>query len=605
MIGDTFVNKKMPSCAISHRTKTGLFTWTLMSLMYRKVVGFNRRHMYRGIKAGSFVLSLLLTLTFLRSQCDEAGGIPDDSPVYMLAVLSYVGDRRRWNCTPVRITYRISVCGLFYVPSSCCKIVFIAALLLLGGDIESNPGPIAGSGSNDSSDNENTRNEKFLDKVCAAMNDLAMKVDGLTARVGGLEQSNNANCEKIGLRLESVEKTITTRVADLELNQEALGATVKTWESKAGKLQSHCQSLEEENSILREKVNSLTEKCDYIENQSRRNNLLFSGIESCPGETWEQCEEKVREVMSEGMGIKDKVEIERAHRVGKGDGIIVQFLSYKQKANILYRASTLKNSVKFKQVFVREDFSFEVRKKRGALRETARVLRDKGQKSKLRYDKLVTSESVYTYDMERGEVKRTVRGKQRQVLEEVEMREELSDAGGAVGGRPSDDWNFDPFGFDTYTHLTPMSSRRHNPNEDISHRQGAEYENRDVTDNRYTDDNRSRDARPASGFLRPASRSPIQSRLRSANRPSVSDATQPNTTLVVQGSRKPIDMNGKQTNTLQKWVKPGPKQTNAGVDSGGNTEQNRGQGNQLTKGNTPGVERGEDRGRDGSTNTNK
>eukprot|EP00745_Piridium_sociabile_P015924 TRINITY_DN2374_c0_g1_i10.p2 TRINITY_DN2374_c0_g1~~TRINITY_DN2374_c0_g1_i10.p2 ORF type:complete len:530 (+),score=95.71 TRINITY_DN2374_c0_g1_i10:115-1704(+) len=59
----------MPSCAIQHRVTTGVFTWTLIFLLYRKAASFNRRRKYRGWCAdrqtltftlASLTLSLLL-----------------------------------------------------------------------------------------------------------------------------------------------------------------------------------------------------------------------------------------------------------------------------------------------------------------------------------------------------------------------------------------------------------------------------------------------------------------------------------------------------------------------------------------------------------------
>ena len=45
-------------------------------------------------------------------------------------------------------------------------------------------------------------------------------------------------------------------------------------------LQSECQALRSDNQDIRGTVNYLTEKCDYMENQSRRNNLVFTGFAS-------------------------------------------------------------------------------------------------------------------------------------------------------------------------------------------------------------------------------------------------------------------------------------------------------------------------------------
>ena len=65
-------------------------------------------------------------------------------------------------------------------------------------------------------------------------------------------------------------------------------------------------------------VGVLGSKCDSLENQSRRNNLLFFGFPAVPAGTehWDECERKVKEASKEGMGITEDILIERAHRSG-------------------------------------------------------------------------------------------------------------------------------------------------------------------------------------------------------------------------------------------------------------------------------------------------
>ena len=47
----------------------------------------------------------------------------------------------------------------------------------------------------------------------------------------------------------------------------------------------------------------LASRVDYLENQSRRNNLVFYEIEGDAWETWEKSEEKVRKLVKEKLGI--------------------------------------------------------------------------------------------------------------------------------------------------------------------------------------------------------------------------------------------------------------------------------------------------------------
>ena len=58
---------------------------------------------------------------------------------------------------------------------------------------------------------------------------------------------------------------------------------------------------------------SHSHKMEYLENQSRRNNICVNGIPESDNETWEDAEVKVKRTIKDNLGIK--VDIERAHRV--------------------------------------------------------------------------------------------------------------------------------------------------------------------------------------------------------------------------------------------------------------------------------------------------
>ncbi|KAL7374361.1 hypothetical protein ABVT39_027177 [Epinephelus coioides] len=59
---------------------------------------------------------------------------------------------------------------------------------------------------------------------------------------------------------------------------------------------------------------------DYLENQSRRNNLVFTGIKESPNETWASSENKVRSIITTNLNLDaNSMAIERAHRTGKLD----------------------------------------------------------------------------------------------------------------------------------------------------------------------------------------------------------------------------------------------------------------------------------------------
>ena len=119
------------------------------------------------------------------------------------------------------------------------------------------------------------------------------------------------------------------------------------------------------------KIEALVDKVDDLENRSRRNNLLFEGIDedNFRRETWKQAEEKLQDIISNNLEINDELPIERAHRVGKkrDDGkpwpIAAKFLNYKDREKVLQARKKLKGS----KIVIREDISDKVKAKQKEL----------------------------------------------------------------------------------------------------------------------------------------------------------------------------------------------------------------------------------------------
>ena len=64
-------------------------------------------------------------------------------------------------------------------------------------------------------------------------------------------------------------------------------------------------------------VDFYCDKMEYLENQSRRNNIRIDGIPEEPNETWEDTESKAKVALESKLNLPFKVEIERTHRTGK------------------------------------------------------------------------------------------------------------------------------------------------------------------------------------------------------------------------------------------------------------------------------------------------
>lgn len=176
--------------------------------------------------------------------------------------------------------------------------------------------------------------------------------------------------------LEQKVTELTNKIKQVEDNVASvlpLKAEVARLVNCSGKLSTACTNLQDYQ--------------DDLDNRSRRNNLIFFGIEDNQNETWAESESKILSFCSEKLQVPIASEaIERAHRLGryteaKNRPLIVKFLSFKDKQRVLTVTARLKGS----QFAISEDYSNKVRLQRQKLIQFAR---QRGGNFKLNFNKL-------------------------------------------------------------------------------------------------------------------------------------------------------------------------------------------------------------------------
>ena len=135
------------------------------------------------------------------------------------------------------------------------------------------------------------------------------------------------------------------------------------------------------------------EKVIDLEDRSRRNNLRIDGLPENQKETWDDTEEKVKQLFKEKLLINKDIEIDRAHRTGrtqagKSRSIVLRCLRFKDKELILRMANKLKDT----GIYINEDFSVETLHTRKELFQKAKEYRSKGMGAKVTAGKLITWE---------------------------------------------------------------------------------------------------------------------------------------------------------------------------------------------------------------------
>ena len=110
---------------------------------------------------------------------------------------------------------------------------------------------------------------------------------------------------------------------------------------------------------------NVEQKLIDLDDRSRRNDLIGDGILEIAEISWEDCEEKLQQLLPEKLGLEFPTEIERAYRMSSrqnnmnnGDNprtIMCILLRYKDKIKFLQKVNKLKET----NIFVNKNFSRE------------------------------------------------------------------------------------------------------------------------------------------------------------------------------------------------------------------------------------------------------
>ena len=256
--------------------------------------------------------------------------------------------------------------------------------LILSNDVELNPGP-------DYATKQDIK--EMNDRLDIVINGIATvnkqwsavheQVSGIEARLAENEKQVNGDHEEI--------KSLSQKIGFLE---ESLNKTKEKLER-----------AEEQNKKMKRELNDM-------EDRNKRNNLIFAGIPGDTKETWQESENKVKDIMRNKMKLDvNGIEIERAHRIPNGPTqngtkpIVVMFAKYKDKEKVMSKTNTLKGT----NIYVNQDYCKSTRDIHKILREKRNEIKDYVKNAVVRYKKLVVTDedgnvSVFEYNEDEKEV---------------------------------------------------------------------------------------------------------------------------------------------------------------------------------------------------------
>lgn len=146
---------------------------------------------------------------------------------------------------------------------------------------------------------------------------------------------------------------------------------------------------EEKHEKLKEKIENQEKRIYFLEKQARQRNIVFFGIEE-KETSYDNLQKNISNFIKERFTINiEPRDIQEVKRIGKlGDRprpIIVTFSTLGMKINIFKKNRVLKDT----QYYIKEDYPQQVLEKRRELQEQVKLEREKGNKVRIKYDKLV------------------------------------------------------------------------------------------------------------------------------------------------------------------------------------------------------------------------
>ena len=202
---------------------------------------------------------------------------------------------------------------------------------------------------------------------------------------------------------------MTTQNHDVMREVGTINRKIDGLTKKVNDLQSENETLKRENSKMQKQLNSVISKLDYIEGQSRRNNVRITGLHGRIDEEWATTEQKVRSFITNELDMQEldqkkvqvgKVDIDRAHRIKSSDQnkctVIVKFNRFKDREAVLKKASEILDNDS--PYTVRQDLTQRVKKHRRELGKEMIAAKARGQQARIKFDKLEVDGDLYRYD---------------------------------------------------------------------------------------------------------------------------------------------------------------------------------------------------------------
>ncbi|KAK3890961.1 hypothetical protein Pcinc_005128 [Petrolisthes cinctipes] len=208
--------------------------------------------------------------------------------------------------------------------------------------------------------------------------------------------------------MDTVVKQMNDRIMKLESTVSDLTTSLQFSQREIDDLKSTIKELGKEKQFIKVKMDqqaavinsskseivSLGERCNYMEDYSRRNNIRISGVEEpSSGETWEHTAATVLSLLDDKLQLPG-VEMERAHRVGQRRDagprpIVARFSRYGDRETVMRSARKLRGTY----IYINDDLCAASQAIENAQMPQLKQARAHGKVAYFRYTKLFIKES--------------------------------------------------------------------------------------------------------------------------------------------------------------------------------------------------------------------
>lgn len=270
--------------------------------------------------------------------------------------------------------------------------LFWGSLLLQCGDVELNPGP---------THKDSMRQTRLTSGGNAATTERTDGPQNTPSKAAASTQEPTLS--DVMTTLQTMNSTMTSKLdgvsADVGLMREQfaeLQGEVKGLREEVSALRLENDELKQSNYDMKTRLDELERKTDDLEGRSKRNNLIFYGLPRQEKETGADCEDMLRDLITDKLELADEIVFDRVHRLSSkpNSPVIARCAFFKDKVKILKAKRKLQGS----NIFIGEDFCARVRDIRRKLTPHLKAKRNEGCRVSMVFDHLLVDGKRFTVD---------------------------------------------------------------------------------------------------------------------------------------------------------------------------------------------------------------